>query len=108
MAHHSDSKRLGRAIAKALGYAGPWAGDLFRSASPRYASKEDIVTGAGSKTVGGRWNPPRSFRAIYTSLDVETAVAESLAHFRYYGYRIAKAMPRILVALETKLQRVLA
>jgi RES domain-containing protein len=72
-----------------------------------YASKEDIVTGAGSKIAGARWNPPRSFRTVYSSLDVETAVAEALAHFRDYGFPISNAMPRVIVGLEAKLQRVL-
>ncbi len=71
------------------------------------AHHSDIITGAGSKTAGARWNPPTSFYTIYASLDVETAVAEALAYFRYYGLPVSKAMPRVIVALEAKLQRVL-
>jgi RES domain-containing protein len=47
------------------------------------------------------------FRTVYGSLDVETAVAEALAHFRHFGLPVSKAMPRVIVALEAKLRRVL-
>jgi RES domain-containing protein len=94
-------------MTRTLAHAAPWTGEVYRSASPSYASKEDVITGAGSRTAGARWNPPRSFRTIYTSLDLETAVAEGVAHFRHYGFRISKAMPRVIVSLEVELQRLL-
>jgi RES domain-containing protein len=78
-----------------------------RSASPRYANKDDIITGAGSKAAGARWNPPGGFHTLYASLDVETAVAEALQHFRYYGLPVSKAMQRVIVALEAEIERVL-
>jgi RES domain-containing protein len=87
--------------------AGPWAGILYRSASPRYANRDDLLTGIGSKTIGARWNPPNSFRTVYASLEVETALAESLAHFRHYGLPISRALPRVLVALAAKVRRTL-
>jgi RES domain-containing protein len=107
MAHHPDSDRLARALAKCLGRAAPWSGVLYRSASPRYATRDDLLTGAGSQSAGARWNPPRSFRTVYASLEVETALAEALAHFRHYNLAVAKAMPRVIVALEARLRRAL-
>jgi len=107
MKTHADTDRLRRAIEKCLPQAIAWKGDLFRSASTKYANKDDIVTGAGSKAAGARWNPPGSVHTVYASLDVETAVAESLQHFRHYKIPVSKAMPRVLVALEAKLERVL-
>src|SRR5436309_13486046 len=98
MVHHPDSEKLARALERCVGLATPWAGELYRSASPRYANKDDIITGAGSKAAGARWNPPGSFSTVYASLDVETALAEALAHFRHYGLRVLKAMPRVLVS----------
>jgi RES domain-containing protein len=80
---------------------------LYRSASPRYANRDDLITGAGSKSAGARWNPPNSFRTVYASLEVETALAESLAHFRHFGLPVARALPRVLVALEARVRRVL-
>jgi RES domain-containing protein len=107
MAQHPDSDRLARALVRCSEHLRAWGGEVFRAASPKYANKDDVLTGAGSKTARGRWNPPDSFRTIYTSLDVETAVAEALAHFRYYGFPVSAAMPRVLVSFEAKLQRVL-
>ena len=107
MKPHPDTDRLRRALEKCLPRAIAWQGELFRSAAPRYANKDDIITGAGSKAAGARWNPPGGFHTVYASLDVETAVAEALQHFRYYGLPVSKAMPRVIVALETKLERVL-
>ena len=38
---------------------------------------------------------------------METAVAEALEHFRYFGLPISTAMPRVIVALQAHLERVL-
>ena len=43
----------------------------------------------------------------YASLTPETALAETLAHHRYYGIPIEDAMPRTFVAIQVKLQSVL-
>jgi RES domain-containing protein len=107
MKRYPDTDRLLRALGKCLPQAITWTGELFRSASPKYANKDDIITGAGSKAAGARWNPPGEFHTVYASLDVETAVAEALQHFRYYGLPVSKAMPRVIVALEAELERVL-
>jgi RES domain-containing protein len=107
MRHHPETDRLARAVAKCAALAVVWSGTLYRSASPRYANKDDITTGAGSKVTGARWNPPDSFRAVYASVEVETALDEVLAHFRHYKLPVAKAMPRVIVSLEATLQRVL-
>ena len=107
MKPHPESTRLRNALEKCASRLASWQGEMFRSASPKYANKDDIITGAGSKAAGARWNPPGGFHAVYASLDVETAVAEALQHFRYYGLSVSKAMPRVIVALEAKLERVL-
>jgi RES domain-containing protein len=107
MARHPDSDRLARSMAKCLALSRPWSGELYRSASPRYANKDDLLTGAGGKMAGARWNPPNSFRTVYTSLDPHTAVDEGLAHFLYYRQPIFRAMPRVLVSLKARPGRVL-
>jgi RES domain-containing protein len=104
MKPHPDTDRLRRALERCLPQAIAWKGEFFRSASPKYANKDDIITGAGSKAAGARWNPPGGFHTVYGSLDVETAIAEALQHFRYYGLPVSKAMPRVIVALETKVR----
>ncbi len=65
------------------------------------------MTGAGARAAGGRWNPRAGFNAVYASLEVETAAAEAIEHFRCYGFPISKAMPRVLVALDAKIERAL-
>jgi RES domain-containing protein len=107
MPQRSSSDRLAHAMKRCATCVGPWGGDLFRISSPRYANKDDLLTGVGSKTAGARWNPPDSFRTIYTSLEPETALAEVLAYFRYYHFPISTAMPRVIVSFEARLQRVL-
>jgi RES domain-containing protein len=102
---HPDTDRLRKALARCA--TTPWRGVLYRSTSPRYASKDDIITGAGSKAAGGRWNPRASFSTVYASLEVETAVDEAIQHFRYHGFPISKAMPRVIVSFEAKLKRAL-
>jgi RES domain-containing protein len=94
-------------MSKHAGLAAPWSGEVYRSATPRYARLRDIVSGAGSCKAGGRWNPPGSFPTIYASLEPEAAMSESLATFRYYGWALYDAMPRVFRALEAHLVRVL-
>jgi RES domain-containing protein len=107
MPPHPDSDRLARAIERLAGEALPWSGTVYRSASPRYANRDDLATGQGSKIAGARWNPRASFAAVYASLDPHTALDEVLAHFRYYRIAESSAMPRVLAALQVRLQRVL-
>lgn len=77
----------------------------FRSSTPKYAKETDLLTGIGSQLYGGRWNPP-GLATVYASLTPETAMAESLAHHRYYGLPISAALPRTFVALEIKIQSI--
>src|SRR3954464_10242126 len=102
-----ESDRLRHAMERCASWAVGWSGGVYRSASPRYANREDLLTGVGSKTAGARWNPPRSFPTVYSSLDPHTALDEVLAHFRYYGIPIASAMPRVTVSIQVLLGRVL-
>jgi RES domain-containing protein len=106
MKYYPEGNRLRAALGRCERHLTTWSGELYRSASPKYANKDDLITGAGSKAAGARWNPPGSFHTVYASLEVETAVAEALQHFRHYGLPVSKAMPRVIVALEAKLERV--
>ena len=58
---HPESDRLRRAMERCTSRAVRWSGVVYRSASPRYANQDDLLTGIGSKSTGARWNPPRSF-----------------------------------------------
>ena len=104
---HPESVRLRRAMERSSLRAVRWAGVVYRSASPRYANRDDLLTGVGSKRAGARWNPPRSFPTVYASLDPHTALDEVLAHFRHYGLPAESAMPRVTVAVRVDFARVL-
>jgi RES domain-containing protein len=78
----------------------------YRSATPDYSNVHDLLSGEGSRIHGGRWNP-KGIAAVYASLSPETAMMESVAHFRYYGFGDSAAMPRVFVAAEFRLKLVL-
>jgi RES domain-containing protein len=104
---HPDSDRLRNALGRCASRAVRWSGVVYRSATPRYANKDDLLTGVGGRSAGARWNPPRSFPTVYASLDPHTALDEVLAHFRHYGIPIESAMPRVTVPVRVRLGRVL-
>lgn len=106
VAPHEEFARIAAGLEACLGRAITWEGMTYRSAAPRYSGDGDIVTGAGSLRMGGRWNPPGSCRTVYASLDPETAMKEALATFRYYGWALHGAMPRVFRALDVRLARV--
>lgn len=107
MAPHPEFDRLAAAVARCMPLVRGWAGDAFRFALPRWGTVEHLLTGEGALRAGGRWHPIGAFRAVYASLDPETALAESLAHFRRFGVADRDAMPRTLNAVTVSLQRVL-
>jgi RES domain-containing protein len=80
---------------------------VYRFAAPRWATARELLTGAGALQAGGRWHPIGLCRAVYASLDPETALAESLAHFRRFQLAIRDAMPRTLNAVAVQLHQVL-
>lgn len=84
----------------------PFDGVVYRSSTPRFATGSDLLTGYGSHSRGGRWNPI-GVATVYSTLTPQTAMAESLAHNRYYGEPIEDSMPRTFVAIRMRLQKVL-
>ncbi|MHC4445088.1 MAG: RES family NAD+ phosphorylase [Planctomycetota bacterium] len=92
---------------KLLPHARKWSGRIYRATTPKYGKEKDLVSGAGAKYAGARWSPKGGFPAVYGSLTPETALAEVLAYYRRAGIPVVEAMPRILVAMEIKLKRVL-
>lgn len=107
MTPHPESARLAAAVVRCAAAAGPWAGDVFRFAAPRWATAGALLTGDGALHAGGRWHPVGAFRAVYAGLDPETALAESLAHYRRFGIALRDAVPRTLNAVAVRLHRVL-
>src|SRR5205814_1799136 len=68
---------------------------------------KSILLGQGSFLHGGRWNAIGSFRAVYGSTQDTVAVAESRATADYAHVPLPFRTPRLLVAIELSLERVL-
>jgi RES domain-containing protein len=82
----------------------PWGGVLFRFQTIDFPAPKDVLSGAGARGRGGRWNPP-GLATIYGSTTDSTALEECKANDRYYG--VVTKSPRLLVAIEARLNRVL-
>lgn len=98
--------QFGRRLERLRSSATPFAGIAYRSCTPKYATEADLLSGEGSQRQGGRWNP-MGIAVVYASLTPETAMAETLAHYRYYGISVEDAMPRTFAAIEATLGIVL-
>lgn len=81
----------------------PFTGTVYRFISPRFSKPEDIVSGKGGMFCAGRWNPKGVFPIGYTSLTPETALAEVLAHARYFNLPLGNQLPKVLVSLRANL-----
>lgn len=81
--------------------------EFYRVAGPRYTTADEIVSGMGAYFAGGRWNPVEEMKAVYLSREPETAMTESLEHFRYHRLPISQALPKVLVAVAVRLDRLL-
>jgi RES domain-containing protein len=82
----------------------PWSGLLFRFQTVDYPLAKDILSGKGASWRGGRWNPP-GYATVYGSTTDTAALEECKANDRYYG--IVTKGPRLLVAIQANLSRVL-
>ncbi len=104
MEPHADYEQISLVIQKEREKAASWSGLIYRSTSLRHATSAEILSGEGSLRRGGRWNVPGT-KVIYGCLTPETAMAETLQHYRYYGIAVQDAMPRVFVAIEVSIQR---
>jgi RES domain-containing protein len=82
-------------------------GTFFRSVEVTYAVPDDVVSGEGTRLNGGRFAPAGT-RAVFASLDEETAVQEAMGRRR----RLAgtppvdfKAYPRLTYLVKAKMNR---
>ncbi len=90
-----------RQLLEALAALEPTAytGEAFRHAAPPY----DPLSGAGARSVGGRWNPPNSFETLYVAGERRTAAAEFLRLGAKAGVDPAGFLPRRLHVLNLRL-----
>lgn len=81
---------LGRAarkqLAELIAGATSLRGDFFRSVAFRYFHPDDVISGEGTRLHGGRFVPV-GVRAVYASLDEETALREVTNRKRALGGR---------------------
>ena len=81
-----------------------WSGTLFRFQTVDFPAPRDVLSGEGARLRGGRWNAP-GLATLYGSTTDTTALEECKANDRYYG--VETKSPRLLVAIEAQLARVL-
>ena len=84
-----------------------WSGLGFRSVTLEYAGPEKLLDGKGSLRHGARWTPPGGFPSVSLSLDQRTSIAEAPRIAHYYGLREEALRPRVLYAVDVRLQRVI-
>lgn len=81
-------------------------GLCFRHSRARYATV-DQETLEASMRVGGRFNPPGEFGAVYVALDRETALRELERRISLSGLPREHFLPRVIVQVRARLSRVL-
>jgi RES domain-containing protein len=81
-----------------------WSGTFFRFQTVDFPAPKEVLSGEGARIRGGRWNPPGT-ATLYGSITDTAALEECKANDRYYG--VDTKSPRLLVAIETRLTRVL-
>lgn len=104
--HRAEFLARTRRLGRAWDHPGAW--ELFRFVDPRFTSAAQIASGEGARHAAGRWHPPGGTMLLsYTALRHETALAETLAHSRYFALPVSTALPRVLVSLNLSAGRVL-
>lgn len=63
---------------------GAWHGTMFRFQTVDFPAPGDVLSGAGARGRGGRWNPP-GLATLYGSITDITALEECKASDHYYG-----------------------
>jgi len=107
VAAHPRFAKIRQQLGDAAGLLQPWKGAAYRVTTIEYANPKSILLGQGSFLYGGRWNAIGSFRAVYGSTEDTVAVVESRATADYAQVPWPFRTPRLLVAIELSLQRVL-
>lgn len=100
----NPDKQLVRVLKKLLAQTTPQNARSFRSTNLKYVV--DPLSALGSALAGGRFNP-KGFEALYTSLEIETMIAE-MQHYANTDPRLAgRFRPLSILTLEATGLRVL-
>ncbi len=94
-------------LSENAGLLAAWQGSIYRVTTLDYPDPKSILAGKGSFLHGGRWNAMGSFPAVYGSTTDTVAVQESRANAEYAGIPYPFRIPRLVVAVDLRLERVL-
>lgn len=81
----------------------PYAGDVYR----HVAAGRHPLSGAGARSLGGRWNPPQSFATLYLADRKSTVEAEFRRMASRQGLDPSQFLPRRIYRLAVELQAVI-
>jgi RES domain-containing protein len=81
----------------------PYAGDVYR----HVAAGRHPLSGAGARSLGGRWNPPQSFATLYLADQKATVEAEFRRMARRQGLSPSSFLPRRLYRIAVDLRAVI-
>lgn len=81
-------------------------GPCYRHCSARYTTVDEGTLDASAR-VGGRFNPPGEFGAVYVAVERRTALAEFERRVTASGLPREQFHPRVILQLQARLSRVL-
>ncbi len=95
------------ALDELVGTAKPLKDQCFRSVEISYAHPDDVISGEGTRLYGGRF-APLGVRAVFASLDEETATREVTARKGRLGGRAQisiKSYPRFTYVIAVEIDK---
>ena len=98
---HPDFDGIKQIIEKLFSKGTSFSGVCYRCTEPKYAGQ--IASVLGSFLHGGRWNPKRSFLAVYLCESVEAALQEYLARARRRQLSNHKSLPMIMGSIKEEI-----
>jgi RES domain-containing protein len=100
-------RRLRAALERLATSSSPFSGYCFRCLLPRFASRSHAFSGDGAFRASGRFHRRGLFRIVYTSLEPETALWETLRLARGERFEQAALLPRLMLSAHVELHTTL-
>lgn len=79
----------------------------FRNVAVKYSAPDQALSTVGSQIIGGRYNFIGAFGVLYLSCDLHICLEETTHANRDGNLAAANALPRVMVAIEVRLTKVL-